>query len=129
MGHTPSRTSSTEDRNFPCCLEEIPSNKTIFKMSPVLPGYAAGDVVHSCDIVNIFTDPDGFVRDSFLPLSTENSFYPSLPEINIGPVNEGFKVSLHYQMIDCDESKVSLHPQCLMILFLKYNAINLTADK
>ena len=98
-------------------------------MSPVLPGYAAGDVVHSCDIVNIFTDPDGFVRDSFLPLSTENSFYPSLPEINIGPVNEGFKVSLHYQMIDCDESKVSLHPQCLRILFLKYNAINLTADK
>ena len=73
-----------------------------------MPGYAAGDVVHSCDVVNIFTDPDGFIRNSFLPLSTDNSFYPPLPEINVGPINEGFKISLHHQMIQGDELKVGL---------------------
>jgi hypothetical protein len=83
----------------------------MFKMWPVFPGYAAGDVVHSCDVVNIFTDPDGFIRNSFMPLPNESSFYPSLPEINIGPINEGFKVSLHYKMIQDDELKVSLYFQ------------------
>ena len=45
MGHTPSRTSSTEDRNFPCCLEEIPSNKTIFKMFTMVFSYVSVSAV------------------------------------------------------------------------------------
>ncbi|KAL5265499.1 hypothetical protein ACHWQZ_G006275 [Mnemiopsis leidyi] len=107
LGHTSSRTSSTEDRNFPCCLEDIPSKKTVFKMWPVIPGTAAGDTIYSCDVVNIFTDPDGFVRHSLVPCSAENGFYPARPEINVGPIHEGFKISLHHQMIQNGDLKIT----------------------
>ena len=75
-------------------------------MWPVIPGTAAGDTIYSCDVVNIFTDPDGFVRHSLVPCSAENSFYPARPEINVGPIHEGFKISLHHQMIQNDDLKV-----------------------
>ena len=48
-----------------------------------------GDAIHDGDIINLFTDPDGYVRYSETPLSPNQTFYPALPEITIGPVRYG----------------------------------------
>ena len=61
-----------------------------------MPVYSAGDSVYSDDVINLFMEPDGFARSSIQPVQFAESFYPSVQEINIGPVNQGFKLHLHH---------------------------------
>ena len=72
----------------------------------MIPGYSSGDTIHEKDVVNLFSVPDGFVRNSCRALSEGATLYPPLPEINIGPSNEGFTIGLHYQIPPKNDLKV-----------------------
>ena len=98
LGHLPTKTSAIELRNFSCTLLDLPSDRTRFTVHPVLPGYYAGDSVCNGDVIKLFKDFVGFVRESAQPVCLAKSFYPAVPEINIGSANNGFKLHIVHQL-------------------------------